>query len=366
MPRRGENIFKRKDGRWEGRYIKDRDLSNKAIYGYLYGKSYTEVKRKLNQAKSQKIDSNTLSDNFEIISNKWIENKKLSVKDSTLAHYKMILDKHIFPLLGRYDISDVTSDIILQYMNRLIIDGYATKTAVDILNVIKNIMKYAKHKGFCCNCDLSIISLKICKSEIETLTTFEQKKLCNYIENNLDNRNFGILLCLCTGIRIGELCALKWSDIDISEKILNINKTMLRISNNYFADNCKTKIIITSPKSECSVRQIPISNNIIDVMKKLNRTDNAYVLTGSADNFIEPRNMQYYFKTVLKKCEIRNVKFHILRHTFATRCVENGFEIKSLSEILGHSSIKITLDRYVHSSMDLKRKNMDKVDLLSA
>lgn len=114
------------------------------------------------------------------------------------------------------------------------------------------------------------------------------------------------------------------------------------------------------------MRTIPIPGFVIDILKRLIRNLNAYILTGSCENYIEPRNMQYYFKSVLKKCEIRDVKFHILRHTFATRCVENGFEIKSLSEILGHSSIKITLDKYVHSSMDLKRKNMDKLNFLSA
>lgn len=160
---------------------------------------------------------------------------------------------------------------------------------------------------------------------------------------------------------------MKWSDIDIRERILSVNKTMLRISNNNSTDGGgKTKIIITPPKSENSVRRIPIPNYIVDILKNFRKDSNAYVLTGSADNFIEPRNMQYYFKTVLQKCEIREVKFHILRHTFATRCVENSFEIKSLSEILGHSSIKITLDRYVHSSMDLKRENMNKLDFLSA
>lgn len=116
---------------WEGRYIKDRDLGNKAVYGYLYGKSYTEVKQKLEQVKSHKNDSNNLSVTFAKLSEKWLENKKLCVKASTLAHYKMIIDKHILPLLGRYDISSVNADIIQQYMNKLIIDGYATKTASD-------------------------------------------------------------------------------------------------------------------------------------------------------------------------------------------------------------------------------------------
>ncbi len=367
MPRKGENIYKRKDGRWEGRYIKKRDIKHKAVYGYLYGKNYTEVKNKLKQAKSQNTSNSMPSANFGQIVDDWLKNKKLCVKESTLSRYKTIIDKHIFPLLGQYDISEISTDIIQQYINELICSGYSNKTASDILTVIKSIFKYATCKGFEHNCDLGIVNLKSQKSDIQTLTLFEQKKLCDYLMANIDNRNFGILLCLYTGIRIGELCALKWSDIDIREKVLKIDKTMLRIQ-----DNClsrkerKTKVVITSPKSEDSVRMIPIPNFLFTIILKQKRNPNAYILTGESNWFLEPRNMQYYFKTVLKKCGIRDVKFHILRHTFATRCVENGFEIKSLSEILGHSSIKITLDRYVHSSIELKRKNMERMNFLSA
>lgn len=367
MPRKGENIYKRKDGRWEGRYIKKRDINQKAVYGYLYGKSYTEVKNRLEEVKSHKSNHSTTSMNFAHLVDDWLENKKLCVKESTLSHYKMIVDKHILPLLGSYDVSAVSTEVIQQYMNKLLYEGYASKTACDILTVIKSILKYAVCKGYKHNCNLGIITLKNQKSDVETLTLFEQQKLSNYLVKNINYKNFGILLCLYTGIRIGELCALKWSDIDIREKVLRVDKTMIRIQNNYSIEKkYKTKIIITSPKSEDSVRTIPIPGFVIDILKRLRRNLNAYILTGSCENYIEPRNMQYYFKSVLKKCEIRDVKFHILRHTFATRCVENGFEIKSLSEILGHSSIKITLDKYVHSSMDLKRKNMDKLNFLSA
>lgn len=369
MPRKGENIFKRKDGRWEGRYIKDRDLGNKAVYGYLYGKSYTEVKQKLEQVKSHKNDSNNLSVTFAKLSEKWLENKKLCVKASTLAHYKMIIDKHILPLLGRYDISSVNADIIQQYMNKLIIDGYATKTASDILNVIKSILKYAEHKSFCHNCDLSIISLKKHKSEIEILTLFEQKKLCNYIENNLNSKNLGILLCLYTGIRIGELCALKWSDIDIRERVLSVNKTMLRVSNNYSPDSgSKTKITITPPKSENSVRNIPIPRFIIDMLKNFKRNSNAYVLTNSTDNFIEPRNLQYYFKAVLKKCGIRSVKFHVLRHTFATRCiVDENTGISVTTNSVAEFNVENLTDsdsaKNVNSLLDKSEKLADLYDI---
>ncbi len=367
MPRKGENIFKRKDGRWEGRYIKGRDLSNKAIYGYLYGKTYTEVKKKLEQKKMKNPDCNVPCLKFSQLAREWLENKKLCVKESTLAQYNTVIDKHILPLLGNYDVSAVSSNVVGRYMNRILLDGYAVKTASDVLNVIKGIMKFAERKGYCNFCDLDIVTLKTYKPEADVLSQLEQKRLCDYLLDNLNSKNFGILLCLYTGLRIGELCALKWSDIDIKERVVYVNKTMLRIKEiDSSTDGSKTKLIVTPPKSENSDREIPIPNFIIKIIKDFRRNSGAYVLTNSTDNFIEPRNMQYYFKTVLKKCEIRNVKFHTLRHTFATRCVEYSFDIKSLSEILGHSSIRITLDRYVHSSMDLKRKNMDKLNFLSA
>lgn len=367
MPRKGENIYKRKDGRWEGRYIRCRDISQKAIYGYLYGKSYTEVKNKLKQVTMTKAVEQAETINFAEISIDWIENKKMQVKESTLSHYKSVIDNHIIPIFGEYRITLISVDIIQNYINKLLKEGLTGKTVNDILTVIKNIFKYASSKGFEHNCDLNTISVKNKRNDIQTLTIFEQKILCNYLVDNLNNKNFGILLSIYTGIRIGELCALRWSDIDLSERVLKINKTMLRIQDNFSEHHSnKTKVIITPPKSEDSVRVIPIPQFIFDIICKLQRNSDAYILTGKCDSFIEPRNMQYYFKSVLKKCSIRDVNFHILRHTFATRCVESGFEIKSLSEILGHSDVKITLQRYVHSSIDLKRKNMDKLNFLSA
>lgn len=367
MPRKGENIYKRKDGRWEGRYIRCRDINQKAIYGYLYGKSYTEVKNKLKQVTITKTVETAETINFAEIAIDWIENKKMQVKESTLSHYKSVIDNHIIPILGEYKIASISSDIIQHHINKLLKEGLTGKTVNDILTIIKSIIKYASCKGFEHNCDLSTISVKTKRNDIQTLTIFEQKILCNFLVDNLNNKNFGILLSIYTGIRLGELCALKWSDIDLSEKVLKINKTMLRIQDNFseYHSN-KTKIIVTPPKSEDSVRVIPIPKFIFNIICKMQRRPDAYIMTGKCDSFIEPRNMQYYFKSVLKKCNIRDVNFHILRHTFATRCVESGFEIKSLSEILGHSDVKITLQRYVHSSMDLKRKNMDKLNFLSA
>lgn len=366
MSRRGENIYKRKDGRWEGRYIKSRDAENKALYGYLYGKSYAEVKDKLKNIKIQDIHDNNKSVLFSEIAKEWYELKRLNVKESTLARYKSVLENHIIPLLGTYYISLISPKIIQDYLNQLKSKGFSAKTVNDVLIVIKNIFKFAELKGIRINVALNTITVKQMKNRIETLTALDENKLRHYLLEHMDNKNLGILLCLFTGIRIGELCALKWSDIDIKEKIISIDKTMIRIQRTLDCKMSKTKVVITSPKSEDSKRIIPISDSLIKILGSFKQNKTAYILTGFVDKYIEPRNMQYHFKSVLKKCGIKNYKFHTLRHTFATRCVENGFEIKSLSEILGHSSIKITLDRYVHTSIDLKRKEMEKLNFLSA
>ncbi len=365
MSRRGENIYKRKDGRWEGRYIKRRDTNQKAVYGYLYGKNYAEVKNKLELVKSDISKQIEVTDSFELLVIEWLEGTKLKVKESTLAHYKSIVDNHIIPVLGRYKLSEIPFDCVPKYLSKLMEEGFSAKTANDILVIIKGIFKYASSKGLKHYCNLSYLTVKNEKSKVKTLSKSEQNKLTKYCIDSIDNRNFGILLSLYMGIRIGELCALRWSDIDAKERVLKISKTMLRIHNDSDDEILgKTKVIISTPKSNDSVRSIPIPNFIFGLIRNFQKVENAYILTNSLTKYLEPRAMQYYFKSVLKKCCIDDINYHALRHTFATRCVEQGFEIKSLSEILGHSSIKITLDRYVHSSLELKRENMDKLSLI--
>ena len=171
----------------------------------------------------------------------------------------------------------------------------------------------------------------------------------------------GVFICLYTGIRIGELCALQWRDISFNEKVIVIGHTMQRLQNDDPNALNKTKIIITEPKSKASLRTIPLPDFVVHVIKPLAGLPSAYILSGECKTMIEPRTMQNKFKGYLDKGQISDANFHSLRHTFATRCIEAGFDIKTLSEILGHSSVKITLDRYVHSSMELKRSNMEKL-----
>ena len=188
-----------------------------------------------------------------------------------------------------------------------------------------------------------------------------KQQLLSILFENFDRYKLGVFICLYTGIRIGELCALQWKNISFNEKTIVIENTMQRLQNDDPNSIFKTRIIITEPKSKASLRTIPLPDFVLKVIKPFVAAPNAYVLSGKCKSIIEPRTMQNRFKTYLKKGNIDDANFHSLRHTFATRCIEAGFDVKTLSEILGHSSVKITLDRYVHSSMELKRSNMEKL-----
>lgn len=178
-------------------------------------------------------------------------------------------------------------------------------------------------------------------------------------------KNIGILISLFTGLRIGELCALTWENISIENENIHVNRTLQRIQivNADEQSSSKTQIIITSPKSVCSIRTIPLPKSIISVLQKI-EVKEGYLLTGNIEKYVEPRSMQYHFKKVLSKCGIEIVNFHVLRHTFATRCIELGFDVKTLSELLGHSNVNITMSRYVHPSFELKKENMQRLSQL--
>ena len=369
MPRKGENIYKRKDGRWEGRYIKEYDLENKAKYASVYAHSYSEVKNKLIKAKNscsqpmQDIKSNTL--HFYAV--KWLSNIEPQIKRSTFVKYTNIISNHIIPSIGNMKTKNITTDLLKEYAFKKLNSGnistkkgLSPKTVRDILSVIKLIMNYAEEQGENIFCDFQQINIKSSSVPEQTISKDSQVQLTKYLLKETDYTKLGILLCLYTGIRIGELCAIRYEDISVNERIIKITKTMQRLQT--FSDNNeKTEIVITEPKSHSSSREIPIPDFIMDIILTFNFNSNAYILTGKCDKFVEPRTLEYRFKACLKSCGIKDYKFHQLRHRFASQCIELGFDVKSLSEILGHASVNITLNRYVHSSMELKRANMNKL-----
>ena len=371
MPRKGENIYKRKDGRWEGRYIKQYNINNKAVYAYVYGHSYTQVKAKLNEAKAnghQQTNSYIKGrKTLKYYSAKWLDEVKNQLKQSTYAKYTNIVNNHLISSIGQITVNGITTDSVKKLVEEKLTTGnmktgkgLSTKSVKDIISVLHIILLYAESEGEKVNCNFDLISVKAKLTQNRCLSDTEQMALTKYLIDNLDYINLGILICLYTGLRIGEICALQFKDISMKDKVLTVNKTMQRIQN--FSDSeVKTNVIITPPKSQTSVREIPIPDFLIDILSTFHEAPNAYLLTGRTDKFIEPRTMDNKFKLCLKKCGIKHINFHQLRHRFATCCIEVGFEIKSLSEILGHSSVNITLNRYVHSSLELKRTNMCKL-----
>lgn len=364
MARKGENIYKRKDGRWEGRYIKSRDVQNRAVYGYVYAHSYGELKQKLNAAKGDtknEIKSNNNLHTFSEWIDLWLERKQASVKESTYVRYKNNIEKHIRPSLGNLNTELIDTETLQRFVSEKISGGLSEKTITDIIIILKNILKYSKANGEHINCDFSQIVIKRKFHEMRVLSIDEERRLNKVIFNNTDKYKMGVLICLYTGIRIGELCALQWKNISFTDKTLKVEKTMQRLQCENVEE--KTKITITTPKSISSYRIIPLPDFLVSILKRYKSSNEEFVLAQDNKSYVEPRTMQNHFKKYIEEAKIADANFHCLRHTFATRCIESDFEIKSLSEILGHSSVKITLDKYVHVTLQMKRNNMSKVKL---
>ena len=378
MAKHGENIYKRKDGRWEARIIKGYDLNGKAIYAYFYGRTYRETKEKifmpLSYSTNIPVSINTIAiPLFEGVLDSWLADKKVGIKESTYVKYYNLINNHIKPSLGKYMVSDINSVLLNSFIaeklktgKRSKSGGLAEKTVRDIIAVIKSALRFAKDESLITEIDFKANLPRDKTKDKRVLTKDEQITLEKYLCTDINESKLGILLCMYTGLRIGEICALKWSDISLDENTLTINRTMQRIQT--LNEDCsqKTKVCVSDPKSNCSKRVIPLSDFLAEKLKKFRPINaNSYFLTGKAEQYIEPRTYQNHFKTYIEASGIKDANFHRLRHTFATRCVEVGFDIKSLSEILGHANVNITLDRYVHPSFELKKSNMDKLSFLS-
>lgn len=374
MPRTGENIYKRKDGRWEGRYLKGKTNTGKGSYGYVYGKTYREVKEKQLKAITQLVAKNTPTtlkneDTFGETALSWLSATEAQVKESSAVKYRSLLEKHIIPTFRDCRFCELTNEKIQTFSTELLTGGgthgraLAAKTVSDILSVFRSILSFAAEQGKTIPTDGRGIRIKRKQKPLRVLSRSEQDILCKYLLENADRKNIGILLCLFTGVRVGELCALRWEDISFHDYTVHIHQTMQRIKDRG-ENTAKTKVVVTEPKSPCSNRLIPIPQELTSVLKTIpDRT--GYFLTGTEQQ-MEPRVMQNQFKRILGKCKIEHANFHALRHTFATRCIELNFDPKSLSEILGHANVTITMNRYVHPSMKLKRDHMDRLsDLLS-
>ena len=368
MPRQGENIRKRKDGRWEARYEKCRDQNGRIQYGYLYGRTYEAVKKK----KLAVLCQNNLQNSpgkcyvFRNLSEEWMLSMRYAVKLSTYACYETLLDTHILPEFGDMPLKYISSASVYAFSEKLKQQGLSPRTIKNLLILFHSILRYGEKQGYLNLSQLEFRYPKINTSPFQLISHEHLTKLITVLSAEDSEFPIGILLCIYTGIRVGELSGIRWEDIDFDKKLLHIRRTISRIKNLDYSgesdDEPKTVLMIGPPKSVSSIRDIPIPDFLLKKMKRIAAEPDSYLLTGTNRKCMEPRNIQRKFQKLLQQCEIPSINIHSLRHAFATRCTEMGFDSKTLSEILGHSSVKITMDIYVHSSIKQKQKCMEKLN----
>lgn len=373
MARRGENIRKRSDGRWEGRYIKAHDITGKAIYGSVYAKTYVEVKRKLLEANlhtsNQALPLKDQKKTFREVLYLWLESNRIKLKPQTYANYHYMIETHLLPSIDTMQISDVDSRFVNAFLLQKSINGrldgkgslspsYVKKIAF-IMNAA---LEYASKQNLCTLIRGEISTPPKKKRELEVLTLPEQTKLDMFLSSNFKDRDIGILLSLYAGLRIGEVCGLMCTDFNFETQTVHIRHTVERIKNmDAKVGENKTVLMLCDTKTISSDRIVPIPPILISRIKEIIDKGNVFLLEGGSYEFTDPRSYQYYFSKRLNEGNFRRINYHALRHTFATRCIESGMDIKSLSEILGHASVNITLNTYVHSSIDHKRNQMEKM-----
>ena len=414
MARHGENIRKRKDGRWEGRYLVYSEEKGKKLYRSVYGRTYEAAKEKLTMKKISLIEAKGLyagnataekegsgkgggkksglegqasgkgsmeksgpegrasgkgsmkkswsegqnqpeNLTFSELAAGWLGEVKQTKKFSTYVKYSLVYRVHLEPVLRDVKASGI-QDALDALGREKIFDHLSESIRKSICCVVNQIVKFAsrQHHMTMPVWDKLVSHENKRNKPVEVLSRKEQAGLLPILFQKMDKAKMAVLLCLHTGLRLGELCALKWKDIDFGNRMVSVNQTVQRL----YREGGKTKTVLleTEPKSEYSRREIPLPVMILELFEKIRHEGN-YVF--GKDKPMEPRTLQNHFKRLLKKAGLKHKNFHALRHTFATNCIESGADIKSLSEILGHSDVQISLNRYVHPSMDSKRKYLD-------
>lgn len=382
MAKKGENIYKRKDGRWEGRYCKSVEEGNpdgRRTYGYVYGRSYHEVKQSLASARfeAERATLQKKKVTFAQCAQRWLADKQQQehLKAATLSSYERLLRLHIIPTLGATKMEALSENTLRFFLRSKQRNGrtdgkggLSAKTLQMLTTIIHTVQEYAVREGLVSGANLLPREKSARKREkqIHVLTPEEQNRLESAIEQSDNPNDIGILLCLYTGLRVGELSALQWSDIDFFTKTITVSRTLQRVSTPQGPN--KTALVIDTPKTRNSERIIPISRLIRQKLLAF-QTHKCYTERGAEDfvftvknHPVEPRLFQKYFKRLLHEARVEDMNFHALRHTFATRCLESHMDIRTLSELLGHSTVNLSLQLYAHSLLEQKRIAIENLD----
>ncbi len=295
---------------------------------------------------------------FSKVAELWKADKKQYVKKSTYAAYALLIQSHLLPELGEQD--EISEESVQSFVNQKLESGLSQKTVRDILVVLKMILRFGAKRGYWPSRQIDIIfPTERERQDIEVLTLANQRQLMSYVKEHFTFLNLGIFICLNAGLRIGEVCALQWDDIDVAAGVIHVNKTIQRI---YLVDGQEkyTELIIDRPKTKNSIREIPMARDLLALvrpLKKIVRGD-FYVLTNAAEP-TEPRTYRTYFNKLQQQLGLPKMRFHGLRHSFATRCIESKCDYKTVSVLLGHSNISTTLNLYVHPNLEQKKKCID-------
>lgn len=290
----------------------------------------------------------------------WKEYKRPYVKQSTMSAYLLILENHLLPAFGEKD--SLPEQSVQSFVLEKIECGLSVKSIKDILIVLKMVMKFGVKNEWMNYYEWDIkYPTNSANKELEVLSVSNHRKILDHIQSHFTFTGLGIYISLSTGLRIGEICALKWNDINITEGTITVSRTIERI---YMVEGEKkhTELVISSPKTKNSCREIPMSKELLAIVKPLKKivNDDFYVLTND-EHSTEPRTYRNYYNGLMEKLGIPKLKYHGLRHSFATRCIEAGCDYKTVSVLLGHSNISTTLNLYVHPNMEQKKRCITKM-----
>lgn len=362
MPRRGMNIYKRKDGRWEGRIKKEDAEKGRRSYRSVYGKTYAEVKDQMDTVKMENPSEGekkkgTLNEAVCI----WLKERSPYWKKTTYAVYFHMTHKYILPRLGDASLVSLDEGQIEEFIVKIRQEKkLSNRYQRMVCGLIVRVMKYMKRRHRL-KAEIPENPLSPEKSGSKNLP--REKNLAmleQYLTEHArmgEETCLGILTVFYTGLRIGEVCALTWNDIDLEESVIHIRRNLQRVKSSDGQEK-NTMILLQTPKTETSCRVIPIPPVLLPLLQKQRQDSDCYFIKGKKKPWAEPRTLQYRFTRILKACGLEHFNFHMLRHAFATHCIAEGFDLKSLSEILGHSSAQVTLNFYIHSDMQRKRQLM--------
>ncbi len=297
---------------------------------------------------------------FKKVVELWQADKQQYVKKSTFAAYSLLITNHLLPAFAGN--ADIREEDVQQFVFKKLEEGLSQKSVKDILIVLKMVLRFGVKYNLIAHRQIDIrFPTERERQEVGVLSKANQRKIMEFVKSNFTFQNLGIYICLSAGLRIGEVCALTWDDIDAEQGVIYVTKTIQRI---YLVGDMekRTEVIIDTPKSKNSIREIPMTRDLLRIVKPLKKVVNGsfYVLTNSSAP-TEPRTYRNYYKRLMKQLDIPALKFHGLRHSFATRCIESNCDYKTVSVLLGHSNISTTLNLYVHPNMEQKKRCVEQM-----